>query len=456
MTDASKRKLGSKVNSYIQKFAAAPAQKSAEWYELKKKTIGGSEIATLLGLNPFKKPIALIAEKIGIEEAKFNGNIACRWGTMFENVTKQYTEVVLSMEEAIRETGSIPGVIERQRYSPDGLGIVKLLNGDDVFEYFIVLFEFKAPYSSMPDGKVPKHYMPQIQTGLLTIPLADTAIFVNNCYRKCKLSDVGFELTYDKVFHSKDVNKKKKSQIVNSVLATGIICLYHTKEDYDKFVEFIGYGDDASDDDDDFDLDAYINNADEKTLSDTKPWEDPKYSSSELDMEILMSSCDNPIDFGGASMYQMERMFELFEEKRIKAVYYPMVTNTKAINDLPFVQLHQKEKQVEALPNARRIVTKQYNQFLSDCDDNEWYPIGYLPWKLVKSDIIGADRDPEWHKIIETPIKEALATIDEILSAENPQEAFYEKYPPHDVKLDDDYAQMLEDMSTMIVGDKNN
>jgi hypothetical protein len=354
----------------------------------------------------------------------------------------------------IKETGSIPGVIDRQRYSPDGLGIVKLLNGDDVFEYFIVLFEFKAPYSSMPDGKIPKHYMPQIQTGLLTIPLADTAIFVNNCYRKCKISDVGFELTYDKVFHSKDVNKKKKSQAIEYVLATGIICLYQTKTDYDKFVEFVGYGDDNDSDDENFNLDSYLNTTDEKNVVDSKPWDAPSYSSSELDMEILMSSCDNPIDFGAATMYQTERLFELFEEKRIKAIYHPMVINTEAVNNLPFIQLHKKEKSAESLPNAKRIVIKQYNQFLSDCDDNDWCPIGYLPWKLIKSDIIGIDRDDNWQKTIEEPIKNALASIDEILNAENPQEAFYEKYPPHDIKIDDEYSSMLQDMSSMI-NDKN-
>lgn len=450
-------KLSSKINSYITKHAGAPAQKTAEWYSLKQKTIGGSEVATLLGLNPYKKPIALIAEKVGVEESKFTGNIATRWGTLFEDVTKQYTESILSMEEAIKETGSIPGVIDRQRYSPDGLGVVKLMNGDDMFEYYIILFEFKAPYSAVPDGKFPKHYMPQVQTGLLSIPLADTAIFVNNSYRKCKLSEVGFDLTYDKVFHSKDGNKKKKSQIMDSVLATGVICLYHKVADYDKFVKYVGFEDtneSDSDSDTDMDISKYLSDVKESDLVDVKPWSDTNYSSNELDMEILMHSRETPIDFGGEKMYIMERMFELFDEKRIKAVYYPMVFNNEAVNQLPFITLHNKEKPLHSpngncLPNAKKIIATQCNQFLSDCEDNEWCPIGFLPWKLMKSDVLGMDRDPEWKTRIEGPIKEALSQIDAMLASNNPHEAFYALYPPHDTVVDEDYNNMIDEMASL-------
>ena len=41
-----------------------PDQGTAEWLELQKKYFGGSEIGTLLGLNPYQKIRKLIATKV--------------------------------------------------------------------------------------------------------------------------------------------------------------------------------------------------------------------------------------------------------------------------------------------------------------------------------------------------------------------------------------------------------
>jgi len=44
------KELQKKINTFIKSVGTSPAQKSAEWYLLKSKTIGGSEVATVLGL----------------------------------------------------------------------------------------------------------------------------------------------------------------------------------------------------------------------------------------------------------------------------------------------------------------------------------------------------------------------------------------------------------------------
>ena len=215
------------ISTYIETLKSAPVQRSAEWYDIRKKTFGGSEMSTILGNNPFNNIKSLIAEKVGIN--KFNGNLATRWGTIFEDVTCTYTRHILKMDNKIHEVGSVEGYFNRQRYSPDGLGAVKLLDCDDAITEYIILFEFKSPSGSLPNKKIPTHYVPQIQTGLLSIPIADYAIFVNNAYRKCKLSDIKTN-GYDMEFHKADINKRKNGLVNEIPYAYGTICFYSSND----------------------------------------------------------------------------------------------------------------------------------------------------------------------------------------------------------------------------------
>ena len=209
---------------YINLHNNAPAQRTPEWYKLKSTTIGGSEVATVIGSNPFKKVYELVGEKAGLEEYSFKGSTPTRWGTLFEPVTVKYVEHKYGIK--IYETGSIEGKIERQRYSPDGLGVI---------DNKIYLFEFKAPFSTVPIGKIPHHYIPQVQTGLLTIDIAHSSKFINNMYRKCSLQDLNFDTKYDTNFH---VSKIPKCRIPSSPICCGIIGFTldnnNTRLDYGK------------------------------------------------------------------------------------------------------------------------------------------------------------------------------------------------------------------------------
>ena len=53
--------------------------------EQRQKRIGGSEFATVLGINPYKKRIELILEKAGVIADTFEGNEATRRGEALEN-----------------------------------------------------------------------------------------------------------------------------------------------------------------------------------------------------------------------------------------------------------------------------------------------------------------------------------------------------------------------------------
>ena len=446
------------LDDFIKSVGASPAQKSAEWYSIKAKTIGGSEVAAVIGKNKYKTCKALIAEKIGIPGTLFTGNIATRWGTVFEQLTRDWAQTVLLMKDPIQETGSIAGIIERQRYSPDGLGVVTLTSSDNQQLDYIVLFEFKSPFRSIPDGTIPAHYRPQIQTGMLTIPIVELSIFVNNCYRKCSLKDIGFNTKYDTKFH----NDSKSVNLMEKVYGVGVLCFYQTKSHYELAIKKLGYGADS-----DSDLDSYL----DEVYGDRKPddgWQDdsrpedsrpvdrkpvdrkqgdsrpddstaphqiqetPQFNTSDAtlsyDINILMNSAEEMIDFGIESNRIMERLFELIESKSIKVMYYPIIVNQEAVNTIKFINVHGKKRNVTDI-NVKKVIKSQLNDFLEKCDNSDNIPVGYLPWKLVKTDIISDLLLDNWKDTIEQPIKNTLHQIDSILQSDNPIDAYYKLYP---------------------------
>jgi hypothetical protein len=427
--------------AYLGKLKTAPEQRSKEWYAIKQTTIGGSEIATILEMNPFRSLKMLIAEKVGI--GGFEGNIATRWGTMFEHITKKWTELILKLDEDIQEAGSIEGVIQRQRYSPDGLSVVKLKCADGTYDYFIVLFEFKAPFSSLPNGKIPHHYMPQVQTGLLNIPLTDIGIFINNCYRICPLEQLDFESDYNEEFHAGDFKKRKSGMKKYTPLACGLICFYQTKEEFDKLYDYMGYSSD-SDADNDIKIDIDIDNDLDfkKTASYFK----------DVDIDLLYNSHDDPIDFGGitsSNKDMFERLLELYDNKRVRVMYYPIIPNNEEISNLPFVELHGLERDLYQ-PSSKKLSAMHLQKFLSLCEEKDWISIGYLPWKLFCSDIIAIDKDLEWQEKIEDKVNEAVKILDEINNSKDPIATYYKKYPAFEHASDDYLNEISESMDGMM------
>ncbi len=372
------------IREYIGSLLVAPEQRSNEWYNLRKTTIGGSEIASLLNVNPYGNIAKVIAEKIGL--TKFYGNTATKWGTLFENVTKLYTEKVLCMEEHIMETGSVEGAIPRQRYSPDGIGAVELLNVDGEVDTYIILFEFKAPYRTFPNGRIPPNYIPQVQTGLISIPITEYAIFVNNSYRKCTLRELDFTPSYDREYHAVDFKKRRKGA-GNSVFACGIIYLYQTNDHANDFLEAIR----------------------EMDIQD--------YTYDDIDREIFLR---NNIDFGTVSSEVFDRMLDHYSNGKIKAEYYTPLLNHKVCNDIPLIKLHRLQQ------------TGDYkiNDYITVCDNDarskHKHIIGFIPWKLLSSDVLLIEKDPGWLDKIRGPVENALSILDELHASNEPEKKYNE------------------------------
>lgn len=393
-------------------------QGSDEWLDIRKYTIGGSEISVITGDNPYSKLDDLISQKVGF--SKFTGNIACRWGKIFEFVTIQITEKIMNIDK-IYDTGSLEGAIEGQRYSPDGLAVVKIKCSDTINnellesnEYCIVLFEFKSPYSSVPTGIIPNHYLPQVLTGLCSIPICDFAIFINNVYRKCSISDLDTTLIYDNNFHSRD-----KKLEPTEVLALGINIFYQTNEQKNKFMK------------------KYINELNNKTNI-TNSYYTESESESETESDSAQNIFNNinkqnittyssipylyrfierkikliekhSIDFGESHYYEFNDLLTLYDEDLISLhVCKPHICEDYYKNDF----LKTQELKPNILDNKQNSI-ESYKREINEFPNI----IGFLPWKLFKSDIIIQERDPEYLNKHKDSINNALNILKNISSS---------------------------------------
>ena len=367
--------------------ADAPMSQSAAWAMARAETVGGSDVATILGLNPYRKRKDFIADKCGFG-LSFEGNQATRWGTIMERATEKFTHAVLKMTTPIYAMGSLPTVINGQRYTPDGLGVVQLRNIRDEIKAFIAVFEFKSPARSVPDGKVPKHYAPQLQTGLLAIPQANIGIFTNCAFRKCKKEDFNFELTYDRTYHNGDARKFTKRQTIHEVFAIGKVYFTASQEEFKAFASS-AYCEETED--------AFIYNND-----------------------IL--------DLGAASPRLTDRVFELATLGRLKANHSDCILNIEVINQMDIVQTHNIQHQGDP-QNTNNL----YNEWQGDHPHNDDQQdndkqVAVMYWKLVRADIITMDRDTNWRAVIEPAVTQTLTDIREIKTAPDPYIEFQRRY----------------------------
>lgn len=187
--------------------------------KLRAGAIGGSEMGTLVGCNPYQKRKDLLASKLGLE--KFTGNTATRWGNLMETALFNASDLLLGAESI--ELGSIPGLRNAagdiiQMYTPDRLSVIDTRRYRQVIQVWnpdfdletlalperaelLVLGEGKCPLNRVPNGDVPKQYLAQPLTGACTIPVTDTCLFVDGMFRKCSVADFGYNTAYDAQFH---------------------------------------------------------------------------------------------------------------------------------------------------------------------------------------------------------------------------------------------------------------
>lgn len=192
-----------------------PKQGTKEWLKARLKHIGGSEISSVTGNNPYSNKQKLIKAKAGITPYKKNHFML--WGTMFEDVLRRTVEIIEDLY--ILETGSIVGDYG-QAYSPDGVCY-------DPIEDKTILYEFKCPLTRIQGDKIPIHYKDQVLLGLDTIDICEEGRYIEAMIRRCPLLDVGFTNYY-----TADLSKSGFIDFGDAI-ATGIIGIYSfTPYDY--------------------------------------------------------------------------------------------------------------------------------------------------------------------------------------------------------------------------------
>ncbi len=173
-----------------------PVQGSEAWLASRRTRIGGSEIASAIGMSPYQKPAELIASKIGNKRIK---SAACTFGRVFEPVAKEYIEEALACE--IHELGAVPSTRFPMCYSPDGLVVL----GD-----VIKLIEIKCPFRRSKLAAVPEHYECQVQAGMNILPCEST-LFYQFRFRACRVADLGPSNRYNRWLHTESYKRCPRS-----------------------------------------------------------------------------------------------------------------------------------------------------------------------------------------------------------------------------------------------------
>lgn len=189
-----REKLNDAIRQYLREHDTGIAQHSPDWLAARLKTVGGSTIPTILGLNPYSTLIKFIGERIGVIKSFMD--IKPQWGNLFEPVIERFVElkldtVLMGVNAFIK--GRHPGTT----YSPDGLCVIDESQICDLGvlpkgsgRYCIALAEFKCPYSRIPDGTVPKYYEPQVKMGLDLLEIPALGIYVEAVFRRCSLEQL--------------------------------------------------------------------------------------------------------------------------------------------------------------------------------------------------------------------------------------------------------------------------
>ena len=225
-------------------FYGGMKQRDPDWYKAMATTIGGSEISSLLALseieelrkykNPYSNFNEVVKNKIAIVNGENNwkGGVACWWGTLFEEVITMIVEIELCgkikgdsicIQKRKGHRNSPDGYIVAHFYEEDGIQKIYTRNIDAelITDSNIIMLEFKCPLSRKPTMEIPKHYIPQLWSGLEVSGIAKMALFVDSVFRKCAMAALGNNIIYDTNYHNKD-----QTLDIQLPVCWGVIALY--------------------------------------------------------------------------------------------------------------------------------------------------------------------------------------------------------------------------------------
>ena len=212
------------INKVIEFTANDPAQGSKEW--VSERQIGGSDAAAVLGKGYFGKGMFEIVRDKIFPGGGFSGNIATRFGRVMEEVSRLIIEKIFNT--VVWEFKSLPNQLKYTSYSPDGIAVAEIFH-----KIMMLLLEFKTPFSRIPDGKIPKEYLPQIKSGMCAVPMVDGSLFISTMLRFCSLDDFKYNFDYNTVLHKGDISTCKSRPVthkskLDQIIAMGLSIIIQT------------------------------------------------------------------------------------------------------------------------------------------------------------------------------------------------------------------------------------
>ena len=144
-----------KVEKLIEFQKTIPLQRTKEWYELRKKILTASSLASAINKDHFNTREETIYNKIIDAPRTFNP--ITEWGVKYEEIATKYYELLTNTK--ILEFGLIP----HQEFnffgaSPDGI-----CGDNGNIEYMGRMLEIKCPPKRKFTKSVPHHYELQMQ-----------------------------------------------------------------------------------------------------------------------------------------------------------------------------------------------------------------------------------------------------------------------------------------------------
>ncbi len=355
--------LNDLIDQFIDIYNNDIKQREDSWYEIMGRTIGGSEIAAIMGLSPYSSFYKVVESKIDICKGNKPWNsidsLSCWWGTVFEDVITKFVE--LDLGNPVKGTGICIQKYEGHRNSPDGYIVANFYKKDDKYELWttnlpkdiielslIMLLEFKCPITRKVTGDIPKYYKPQVLSGLSVSPIAHKGLFIDSIFKKCSISQLGYNPEYDNSFH------KKITKDLNPI-AWGSITIYCASNN--KKIDTI------------------------KTIYD-------KY----FDMPFTETDI---IDLGDAS-------YEVFNDTM-------MLINDKTLTPAP--------------TTIKFFDGRGDNDIINLNKKNNHYIFAILPWKLFDISYVPIDREPNFLENIYPTIQKVHELVNESIKDSN----FYER-----------------------------
>ena len=377
---------------------AGMKQRDSSWYTAIGTTVGGSELAAIMGINPYSSFLDVVDTKISILDGgngNWNGgNEACWWGVLFEDIIGVYTEINLG--SPLHGDEICVQAIAGHRNSPDGYIVGKFYLENDEFHLWttdmdplietfqmIVLLEFKCPLTRKPNGSIPKHYVPQVLSGLAVSPIAIRGLFVDSVFRKCCLLDLGDNPNYDTTYHFRDDASDRDP------VAWGIILVYAPKLDTPRHVRF-GWrgpvwvqGDPSSD----------------------EPDNDAAYAAWDIRSRYLgMRDSTELVDFGDMDKNLFNRSLGLINRNKfIIRRELPYFADGRG-NNMPL------DKAIATIPPSEHYSL-----------------LGVIPWKLFEVNYVQVDRRSEFLEKLMPLIESVHQTVAEARSSGDTTAYMYKK-----------------------------